>query len=407
MKQSTRILITLGVYILLIAGVIHFVNVHVDNKDKRLRKEFYNNYKKYLEELLDKPLIQVDFSGEDISYNQYSIPPGKEYNNISSLYCLTPEYDDDETYTGWCFRKYKAIGGNSIILYHLYPEDVGYKKQPNSINYRYMSVEHAINITFDYLTTKCKDVKYLSEVSPIVEDRMNSITNEYYGFFDFEEKDSVPRESLQQRYHTISDCSSMFDARENDFYKIWWTEKPKKVWNGCYDYWNDPKGKERRRIILIGSIIASILVLPFLFYNIRQYKREKKWANETLKEKLCRVSNPKNFWKSFWKPFDEVKVATANELYSKINQTDETDVETLKALRKEVAERLGINFIDAKKQARLKLKCHPKNFMKPYDKEKVDIATKLYNKLRSSVLDVDELEEIEETVKQLYTKEQS
>jgi len=177
-----------------------------------------------------------------------------------------------------------------------------------------------------------------------------------------------------------------------------------------------------------GRIKVSILVLPFLIYFIWQYKKEKKWAElakETLKEKLCRVTNPENFLKPKEtleeklhrlrnpktylkpKPIDKDKVVLANELYSRINQTDESDVESLKALRKEVAERLGVNFTDDKKWAKLIKKCNPKNFMTPYNEGKVRVATDLYDKLCKSDLDVDEMEEIEEGIKQLYAKEQS
>jgi len=181
------------------------------------------------------------------------------------------------------------------------------------------------------------------------------------------------------------------------------TQKVRDVWNYSYDYWKDPKKKDRMRIILIGSIIVSIFVLPFLIYFIRQYRRERKLAKETLKEQLCRVSNPENFMD----PFDKVRVDIANDLYSRINQTDETDIEALKALRREVSEQLGIDFTDDKKRVKLIKKCDPKNFMNPYNEEKVRIATELYDKLCSSNLDVDEMEEIEEAVKQLYAKKES
>jgi len=442
MKQSTRILITLGVYILLIAGIVLFANYYVDRKSKRLWKEFVNNYEKVFE---NQPrYIKVAFSGESITYEQEKIPSRnsytneydtifsesfkyheqqdweKDYGDLVILYRLASrwkpkkDYDEDHKYSGWLLYGIGKVRDYGIYAYVQYPVFVGYRRQNYDFSYQYMSVEKAINQAFNYWTTESYDATNMtsSDFSPY--SLMNKIKNEYFTFYNYDAWVTSHGEAYADSmlyhgrdgfftYRTISCFRPSMTWFQNRYYRVFMTQKVRDVWNYSYDYWKDPKKKDRMRIILIGSIIVSIFVLPFLIYFIRQYRRERKLAKETLKEQLCRVSNPENFMD----PFDKVRVDIANDLYSRINQTDETDIEALKALRREVSEQLGIDFTDDKKRVKLIKKCDPKNFMNPYNEEKVRIATELYDKLCSSNLDVDEMEEIEEAVKQLYAKKES
>jgi hypothetical protein len=50
----------------------------------------------------------------------------------------------------------------------------------------------------------------------------------------------------------------------------------------------------------------------------------------------------------------------------------------------------------------LKEKANPKNFMKPYQPNKIEKANELYDKLSLGDLDIDVIEEIEQKIKELY-----
>ena len=50
----------------------------------------------------------------------------------------------------------------------------------------------------------------------------------------------------------------------------------------------------------------------------------------------------------------------------------------------------------------LKEKANPKNFIKPYRPNKIEKANELYDKLLLNNLDIDEIEEIEQQIKELY-----
>ena len=114
-------------------------------------------------------------------------------------------------------------------------------------------------------------------------------------------------------------------------------------------------------------------------------------ALESLKSKLLRRVNPKNFMN----PFDETTVNIANDIYVRLQATSSDDDITLKQIRKEIADKLKINFTDKNLLKKLQKNCNPQNFMNPYNEEKVRTANLLYAKLQNSNLTIDELEEIQ------------
>ena len=75
--------------------------------------------------------------------------------------------------------------------------------------------------------------------------------------------------------------------------------------------------------------------------------------------------------------------------------------EVLNELQLQAVKDLGINLIDAEKLADLKEKVNPKNYMTPYNPDKVTLANELYAILTKEGLTYHEMTEVEEEAKQL------
>ena len=88
----------------------------------------------------------------------------------------------------------------------------------------------------------------------------------------------------------------------------------------------------------------------------------------------------------------------ANDIYEKLMNVSDEDIDSLIRIRKEASESLGISFIDHHIYNELLSKTNPKRFMNPYDPEKVRIANTLYTKLSNGGLDIDEIEEIQKEI---------
>jgi len=104
---------------------------------------------------------------------------------------------------------------------------------------------------------------------------------------------------------------------------------------------------------------------------------------------------------NFLKNYDKEKVDVANEIYQKLLQTNHDDTETLNEVQKIAVEKLKISLIDTSLLNAWKKKVNPKNFMKNYDAEKVTLANDLYSRLSKEDLTYNEFVEIQELAKKL------
>lgn len=123
----------------------------------------------------------------------------------------------------------------------------------------------------------------------------------------------------------------------------------------------------------------------------------KEYRNETYYQRLKRLCNPENFMVDY----DKDKVDIANNLYSKILNTKSDDKATIIELLKEAEENLHINFLDEVELTRLIDKLNPKNYMNPYDAEKVSLANELYDKITCSNVNLTTYFHIKEQAKPL------
>jgi hypothetical protein len=105
---------------------------------------------------------------------------------------------------------------------------------------------------------------------------------------------------------------------------------------------------------------------------------------------------------NFMNPYEPEKVSKANELYSEVLHTDAQADEQLKRLRLRAIEELGIKFSTEELFDRLSAACNPKNFTgDAYNKERLELANRLYQTVLMNADNVLALEDIEGEAKEL------
>ncbi|MBP5369649.1 MAG: hypothetical protein J6Z01_14485 [Bacteroidales bacterium] len=103
----------------------------------------------------------------------------------------------------------------------------------------------------------------------------------------------------------------------------------------------------------------------------------------------------------FMKNYNKEKVDAANKIYQKLLQTSPNDKESLDEIQQEAVEKLKITLIDKTMIDDLKKKVNPQNYVKNYNAEKVALANDLYSRLTKENLTYNEFIEIQDLSKQL------
>jgi len=147
---------------------------------------------------------------------------------------------------------------------------------------------------------------------------------------------------------------------------------------------------------IVGStILFFIFIIPLTVKQIKINNRK----SETLYQRLSRLCNPAQFMDD--NNYDKDKVEKANSIYKVLMETNPDDKETLEVLQYRASQELGIPLINSVQLEYLKEKVNPKNYMNPYNAEKVALANELYSILRKEGLTYNELTEVQERAKQL------
>lgn len=85
------------------------------------------------------------------------------------------------------------------------------------------------------------------------------------------------------------------------------------------------------------------------------------------------MCNPVNFMENY----DKEKVEIANQIYSKLMVANPN----IDEIADEAEKRLGIQLVDNHQIEDLKNKLHPRNFMNPYDAQKISLANEIYSRI--------------------------
>jgi hypothetical protein len=143
--------------------------------------------------------------------------------------------------------------------------------------------------------------------------------------------------------------------------------------------------------IIYSLVLTSLLLIGIKCIRIRE-KKMKQLETESLYQILLRTCHPSNFIKNY----DKEKLDLANELYSRLNVTDSNDLNSLYNIEKIVLTKLGVKTIDAKLIKKLQKDVAPKQFISPYNPEKLELANDLYNRLLKDDLTYSEYIDIKE-----------
>ena len=97
----------------------------------------------------------------------------------------------------------------------------------------------------------------------------------------------------------------------------------------------------------------------------------------------------------FMSPYNKEKVDMANRLYKQLLDTSESSTTALKEIRGQAIQQLGVQISTKKLYQKLLKYCNPENFMNPYDFEAVQKANEYYALVEEYRNDVGKLERLE------------
>lgn len=128
------------------------------------------------------------------------------------------------------------------------------------------------------------------------------------------------------------------------------------------------------------------------------FKQPIRGRYESLHAELKARCAPENFMN----PYEPEKVSRANEIYAEVLATDVQENEKFKSLRLRAMEELGVKFSTEQLFEKLTAACNPKNFTgDSYNKERLELANRLYQQVLMNADNIFALEEIEEEAKEI------
>ncbi|MBR6265867.1 MAG: hypothetical protein IKR66_04670 [Bacteroidales bacterium] len=328
-----------------------------------------------------------------------------DYGNIYKLYALKRKnWELVSLELGGHYEYWRDEGLPVVCVSYIYPYAVGYFKDEFSYYYSYEpSVESALEYAFDFWTTN---------------EKSNYINSNSWYESDFK------RGNYDKTIDEIFSCS-------NDYYYIKKDEKPAYHIGGDKPFDNWTTTSVKNTYMYNGYYRVYDCVTQPITYSIYKYDdkiiKDKeslriKWAvwltiillaiiiplivMEKKKQKLQSETIYDKLKRlcnpsNFMKNYDKEKVDAANEIYQRLLQTSPDDKEQMDEIQQQAVKRLKISLIEPSLLNELRKKVNPQNFMKNYDAEKVFLANDLYARLSKDNLTYNEFIEIQELSKQL------
>ena len=444
MKTKLIIIIAICVYAAAMVYSYHNVDKYVDNKvaiseneiEQSIRDIFKSGHKR---------IYDISFAPNgDVEYEKVSIPKRpvfkplwsdtssiyefekkqydekladwkNDYDNIYKLYALTRKnWQLVSIVLGGHYEYYRDEGLPVVCVSYIYPYAVGYFKDEYASYYDELasyydykpyepSVESALDNAFDFWTTN---------------EKSNYINSSSWYESDFK------RGNYDKTIDEIFSCS-------NDYYYIKKDEKPAYHIGGDKPFDNWTTTSVKNTYMYNGYYRVYDCVTQPITYSIYKYDdkiiKDKeslriKWAVwltiillaiiipliviEKKKQKLQSETIYDKLKRlcnpsNFMKNYDKEKVDAANEIYQRLLQTSPDDKEQMEEIQHQAVKRLKISLIEPSLLNELRKKVNPQNFMKNYDAEKVSLANDLYARLSKDNLTYNEFIEIQELSKQL------
>lgn len=433
-----------GAWLCLLIAMVLCVNFYIDKKRVRLRLELRENIESLFEGQSsggtfvtnDDGFFDEAFSGYPVRhYKKIAIPsrPTKgnlngidskmekelskfdekidddwkqSYGDLASLYELNwgDEYPNGND-EGWNIIRIHYGGADDDIIQTnvIFPYKVGLKKAEWG---NYYTVEQAVNEAFEFYTTDPNSGfsnRYQKGSNNSIWSKIYESNNEYFSIVKNENylgwTAGIPICHPQNmRYEETQRLYPYENGwMHNGYYRVfiaatqtthYMIEENKKA-----------VATDKKNLFIGWGIGITILSMLFIVPLTIKERRANKVKKEPLYNKLLRLCNPSIYMKDY----DKAKVDAANILYQKLLNTSSEDVEALNEIQAEAASKLGISLIDKEMLEDLRKKVHPKNFTKPYNAEKVALASELYSILQKDNLTYNEFIDVVEQSKKLQS----
>ena len=458
-NKKTLIIIIIALYGIALIATYFGIGTYINNKDTRLRVEIFNR----ISEMFggnEMNLVDVDYHDKSIVYKQMDIPerPSKilsseemtakkkfqnhldsisgrshkkfdidagwrdRYGDLFKLYRIPNEeseawlgYHED----GWNLVRIGntdynhfdegwsgKVSGACISIECIFPYAVGLKRQERSYYYDFIpSVETAVEEAYEFFTLNSK--------SPFLSD--NPTDQFYNGRFE------------RGCYNRIK--NAMGEAN-NEYYWIIKDDEPNSNIPGTplfgyetnYTWDNSPVELTYMHNGFYRVFVGRTQPITYSVYH-RPWHPEISEKNQLLlwfgigltllmlgaiiplsvlykRDKKIVNEGLQDKLKrlcnpsNYIKQYDKVKVEKANAIYQQL-MIENLDNEKLMVLQSQAVSELGITLIDDQLLKRLKAKVNPQRYMKPYDAEKVSLANELFSRINKERLTYEEFVEIE------------
>lgn len=431
MKEKKIIWIVVLAYIFAMIGMYYGVKSYIDSKDSRLFQEINDRLDQIFAQ--QKTYVDIEYSNNWPEFKEAKIPdnPKKWYkllgketltdSEISEIDSWNETYGDLASFYTLNCKQSKDVWNlvilmrddNGVSVTHIFPYAIGFKKHnefPSSKPEKPSSsyVRDCVMEALEFITTDAKSnyTKYFKEDSFSKKwSEIENAGNEYYCVI----KDNYPR--LIRQGEGISTVVG-FDGREylkyfnsktdGYVYNYFWKVFKAGSSPDTYSVSERSPGhalKDKKRMWTIWSIILTTLMLGAIIpLSIIIRKRETK-MNESLYDRLLRLCNPANYING--DNYDKTIVDKANDIFKRLKSISENDIDSINAIQVDAVSELGIDLIDKERINYLKRTADPRNYLKPYNPDKVALANELYAILSKDDISYQELTEVEKRIKML------
>lgn len=413
---SLGIWVVICLYIISLITMLILVPNYIEKKDNRLHYEMVESVRNAFNGR--DSYIDISYANQPVKYEKGNIPTKpssnypellnnwkEDYGNLYKMYDINWRGNSDKPWEhedGWNLMEIH-YDYDGVYANWYFPYAVGYIKQDYSWGYDYApSVTTAVGEAFEFFTSNPKSNFYDNFERGSIDRIFSNIeSNEYY----FLDRDSIPR-MWHSGVPIIPETNGLYDRPKvpvkatymyNGYYKVFIANTQYRTWTIRKWAWKpDEYEKEKlyKKWSLGLTVGAVLLLIPFISIKIKRNKKK----NETLKNKLIRLCNPSNFVKNF----DKEKIDNANDIYQKIISSQLQD-DNLYEIADEAVAKLGITLIDTMEIEEIKEKLNPKNFMNPYNSEKIARANELMERLLNSGLRYAEFLVIKKNTEELYS----
>lgn len=425
MKTRGKIGIAFLAYLVSIFVALLGVYLYVEQKDNRLLIQINREIRDIFSDR--QKFVDVAYCGRKVRCEQVKIPARptpdhlyaddmykrivdeweRNYQDLSAMFRLHYKRSEwacsYEPEDGWNLRILEYNSCEGLYEVWVFPYAVGYFKRNIYSGERWSSsVECAVENAFEFYTSNKKSSYYgMFEEGCVgrIWDKISSAANEYY-YVSRDEKPgfNVMGNPLLDEYSLNNSYPYQNGWMYNDNYKVFLASTQPVTYSVMKHNWEpDKKDRLRLSICWVAGLSVALFSVVFLFW--RTEVRRKRVLDESLYDMLKRMCSPVNFMNT--KSYDKDKVDRANQIYQKLLEVEPGDAKALDDILQQAIKDLNLNFADTKKLVCLKSVVNPKNFIKPYDPQKVALANELYAILNKDNLSYTEILEVEKKSKLL------